>query len=363
MTDPNSRAFGGSSKLEHEGQKSLMQSLHSATRYLYSSSVMDAKALTQKRRGTHKQLNQLILSRLPRCLPPHTTQADIYANGLLHFAPIYASFEVAWQLLSDYEPTSELFLETAVVLSSLIHLNIPSLLRTERLRQDLSLLLQQPLEQVDVRFRHPDGRKARDFVRHIKHVACYKPHALIAHAWVLYMALFNGGRWIREQLSTARDMTWFSASDKTELTLRSGVNGVSTQDEAGLSFWHFEGDQDGDDIKEDFKARLVDVGSMLTEEHKADIVEEANEVFRRCIALVKELDDLLADKPSTQQRLDVETFRKADLKSSGQSWTITRLPEGLSQLPSMRAVATILLAIILAFGAHFVVTQPKVESG
>ena len=199
-----------------------------------------------------------------------------------------------------------------MVLSSLIHLHVPSLLRTKRLRQDLSLLLQQPTALIDVRLRHPDGQKAREFVRHVKDVACYKPHALIAYTWVMYMALFNGGRWIREQLSTARDLAWDLNKDALELT--TALKGDLSQDEIGLSFWQFEGVEDGDDIKTDYKARLVDVGTMLSPEHRADIVQEANEIFERCLGLVNEIDRSLASDVDNDHFLDVDAMRLADTK-------------------------------------------------
>ena len=234
-------------------------------------------------RPQHARLNQLIFARLPLALPPHSLAAQPYAQGLLRFASIYHAFESAWRILSEYEPASELPLETAVILSSLIHLHIPELARSDRLEEDLSLLLDAPRSEIADRIRHPVSQRTCDFVNHIRDVARNRPHALIAYSWVLYMALFNGGRWIREQLTTARDISWFPLSE-------SAVELSPEDNSTGLSFWYFDSDEDGDDIKADFSARLSEVGSMFSTDQKEDIIDEAKTVFERCAEMIEELD-------------------------------------------------------------------------
>ena len=317
------------------------------------------RMLTRSCRTHHTQLNQLILSRLPSCLPPAATHPSPYAFGLLHFAPIYSAFEAAWQLLSDFEPTSELSLETAVVLSSLIHLHNPSLLRTDRLRQDLALLLQQPAELIDVRLRHPDSRQAREFVRHIRDVACYKPHALIAYTWVMYMALFNGGKWIREQLSVARDLTWVLNQDAVELA--AAFTGGSDQTEVGLSFWHFESKDDGDDIKAEYKARLAEVGTMLSPNQKADIVHEANEIFERCINLVGEIDRTLS-LGSKDHPFDVATMREADSKRDRPVVFLRKLSDSTTSFGFLLFLIAFLLWTLLTIRSPFQLIRPILDS-
>ena len=245
------------------------------------------------------------------------------------------------------------------MLSSLIHLHMSSLLRTERLRQDLSILLQQPPELVDVKLRHPDGRQARDFVQHIKEVACYKPHALIAYSWVMYMALFNGGRWIREQLSAARDLSW--AMNKDALEFAGAYSGTLERNEAGLSFWHFEGTEDGDDIKAEFKARLMDVGTMLSPEQRADVVEEASEIFERCVGLIEEIDRSNAPGVSDGQQVDVHTIRMADMKRIRRASLIGSLLDWILQFELLRIFIAFLAWILLTIELSFGLVQPVLE--
>lgn len=97
-----------------------------------------------------------------------------------------------------------LFEETRKLLKDLY---LPGLLRSERLRDDIRHILgdtQTPL------FEHrQNGATAVErFTAHIHQVVQEKPHVLVAYAWVLYMALFAGGRYLRAQLQTAGAEFW-----------------------------------------------------------------------------------------------------------------------------------------------------------
>jgi heme oxygenase len=108
-------------------------------------------------------------------------------------------------------------------------------------------------------------------IEHIEQACTSTPHVLIAYAFVLYMALFNGGRWIRAELLKAQ---WGG----------------------GLDFWYFPGPDNGEGVKNEFKARLIDVQGLLTVEQRRDIVREAQDIFRNLLVLVEELDGLVAER-------------------------------------------------------------------
>ena len=135
------------------------------------------------------------------------------------------------------------------------------------------------------------GARLQGFIDHLEQKCAAKPHLLIAYAWVMYMALFNGGRWIRSQLVAARDSAWSLQESRDE---RSNSNTGNT---AGVSFWHFAGDEDGEDIKENFKNRLLDVEGLLSTEQKQDIIDEAQQIFLHSALLVEELDAIAAALP------------------------------------------------------------------
>ena len=112
------------------------------------------------------------------------------------------------------------------------------------------------------------------------------------------MAVFSGGRWIRAGLLQTPPDFWPAAqqqqqqaNDLTNEELdRDGEGGLKDR---GLSFWHFPGNQDGEDIKALFKARLADAEELFTPDERVDIIEEAKSIFALCASLVDELDVLV----------------------------------------------------------------------
>lgn len=176
------------------------------------------------------------------------------------------------------------------------------------------------------------GMLAR-FTAHIKKAVKANPHVLLAYAWVLYMALFSGGRYLRASLQTAGglgDEFWArdpspirpylitlqktgrlrrrgSSSSPSSLSLESSPHGHeergrkhSTRSEEeqtrifpGLQFFHFVGEEDGEDIKRDFKKRIADAESLLSDVEKEDIILEAQAIFNFMLELVDELDGVM----------------------------------------------------------------------
>ncbi|KAA6408675.1 MAG: hypothetical protein FRX48_07757 [Lasallia pustulata] len=241
----------------------------------------------------HTRLNRLISARLPLALPPHSNDPNAYAVGLLHFAPVYIVFESVWLALLNAPTLGKQGKQTLSTEEERIHkilerLYIPELRRTEGLCQDLAKLLDLPPDQIKGGMSRRGWPRVSEFAAHIEASASAKPHVLVAYAWVMYMALFNGGRWMRSELSAAGDRFWGSPSH----TL------VDEQDEGGsdacLNFFRFKGSQDGDGIKHDFKARLSEMEVLLKAEERLDIVREAQDIFIHCALLVEELDDAVA---------------------------------------------------------------------
>ncbi|OJD30461.1 heme oxygenase [Diplodia corticola] len=284
-------------------------------------------------RSLHTKLNRLITARLPLALPPHSASPRLYASGLLHFAHVYLTFESAWQDMSaahhnntnnpHHNPALSSLLEdpwisvctppspssssttatppspssttstpdtapSPALLTALAALLPPGLPRSRRLRRDLSALLNLRPVELDVRLataaNHKGSGVVAAYAAHIRGVCHARPHVLVAYAWVMYMAVFAGGRWIRGQLVEGGRGFWENSS--------SGVD-FDGLGERGLAFFGFEGDCDGEDVKGVFKERLGEVEGLLSEAQRAEVVEEARAVFEWSIALVEELDGLL----------------------------------------------------------------------
>ncbi|KAF2759176.1 heme oxygenase-like protein [Pseudovirgaria hyperparasitica] len=284
-------------------------------------------------RSQHTQLNRLITSRLPLCLPPHAASPTIYATGLSHFAHVFLTFESLFHdiaarssvsnpalstLLEDPwvhvptavdppsnarppTPTNEHDEDIQSFLAALLPRGMP---RSRRLLADLTYLTKKHPADLSASLARFPGDAVADFVLHIKETVACKPHVLVAYAWCFYMAVFSGGRWIRGQLTMVGCDFWLSTDpDSRSSTTDSQKPSFSA---LGLSFWNFDGDADGEDIKAAFKERLANADALITPDERADIIAEAQIIFGFCEDLVEELDDLLStpdDAPTPVERV------------------------------------------------------------
>jgi heme oxygenase len=233
-------------------------------------------------RKQHTELNRLIIDRIPYALPPKTTSPKIYALGLAAFAQIYLAFEHAFddlersQNASD-DPTPINNTHKQELQAWLSTLRPTSLKRSPRLKRDL-----QYLPELDrSAFTQTDNETAS----HILSLAASKPHVLVAYTWVMYMAIFSGGRWIRSQLASAEPEFWTSHTNAGPALAEKTPLGMP-----GFSFLSFDGEEDGEDIKVEYKKRLAEGESLLTAQEREDIMEASQELFERCISIVKKLD-------------------------------------------------------------------------
>ena len=217
-------------------------------------------------RSCHTALNRLIVARLPLCLPPHAASPATYAQGIATLGQIYLSFEQVWDECLASSTGSH---RTDDLLRQL---QMPSLSRTTRLNADLSLLALRIGSQEHLQ--SAEQEEVMRLTSRIRRVILQRPHLLMSYAWVMYMALFNGGRWIRDQLAWAGTEFWGTESFNIDC----------------LSFWEFAGDEDGDDIKHEFVTQFNVVAGALSERERQDVVDEAIQVFEACAQLVALLD-------------------------------------------------------------------------
>lgn len=207
-----------------------------------------------------------------------TLSPDLYGHGMSHILPIYSVFESSIFRASSSSSQDP---HLAIILRSL---HIDDLERTGRLQEDLALFGFPPPHGdamlVDNRLYPP---RLRSFLSHISTSTGAKPHILIAYTWVLYMALFSGGRYLRSQLRTANTEAWHIGPSP------------DIDPDAPLQFWCFAGDQDGEDLKTDFKARIKSLETLLTPEERREVVDEGIEIMKRMIAVVQEIATTAAE--------------------------------------------------------------------
>ncbi|KAI9649000.1 hypothetical protein NHQ30_001566 [Ciborinia camelliae] len=290
---------------------------------------------------------------------PYTTNPSIYVSGILHIAPIYITFESSWQSIIDApilpvslkdeqtrsdslgsisdsvdSQSSRVCSRTQSLLS---HLLLPGLLRSGRLQADIRTLTGIPDHKIKEQLKAvSDNGRLAEFIAHTKQSVQTNPHVLLAYAWVLYMALFSGGRYLRASLQAAGGFEDFWDRDPSPVrpyeTTRaskstlSSSNGHPEQEvrpsarsptrsecsqmmkKQGLQFFDFIGDEDGEDIKREFKRRIAEAEVLLTDGEKADIIKEAQAIFSFMVLMVSELDSICGSG-STEE--DMETAKSS----------------------------------------------------
>ena len=178
------------------------------------------------------------------------------------------------------------------------------LARSQRIKQDLQHLSGLHPTDLDVMLAQYPGDKVAEFCTHIRRSVGHKPHVLVAYAWCYYMAVFSGGRWIRQQLMRAGTDFWDSAAEEEGSPAHNG-----------LSLWFFPGEDDGDDIKKAFNERLLDAEALFTPDERVDIIEEAKQIFNFSAQLVQELDEQLGTDMQQLERLKRPAPPSDDLKT------------------------------------------------
>lgn len=244
----------------------------------------------------HTELNKLITARLPLALPPHAENPALYTLGIETFSSIYIAFESALQEIINKTLDSDLSIDVSLdaharhklaVRTCLATLVPPGLFRTKAIRQDLAFLNKHRIK-LSRECAPLSGLKAD-----IQSLAQETPHALVAYTWVMFMAIFSGGRWIRQQLRNAGPEFW--GHDDVSKTL-DGILPSPTivAADCGFTLFDFDGELDGEDIRADFKTRLGNVEALLTEKERAEVVSAAQRLFMGLIAVVHDLDEQAA---------------------------------------------------------------------
>ncbi|KAI4196981.1 MAG: hypothetical protein LQ346_003115 [Caloplaca aetnensis] len=106
------------------------------------------------------------------------------------------------------------------------------------------------------------------------------------------MALFSGGRYIRSKLRAGLAASMAS------------VASASADQPACLSFWEFPGEHDGEDLKIEYKSRVTAVSALLTEQERADIVDEGVKIMVLLTDVIREVAEIV---PRRALELALET--------------------------------------------------------
>lgn len=257
-------------------------------------------ALHAATRTCHTNLNKTITARLPLCLPPNAADPTAYYFGMLMFGHIYLTFEQAInEVMTETSENDETRDRHIRLLQTLSTERLP---RTETLKRDYKTLSDR------IRRRNPGiaiiekrvQKQAAESTRHILENIHSKPHLALAYTWTMYLALFNGGRWLYKQLESPGPGFW-----------QEPIN--TEQDEVviqALSFWRFETspqDPQAEQLKIEFKGKFEEASNMSTDEERDEVVGEVVGLFELCLNLIDGLDVIMADMShAAQQGLALE---------------------------------------------------------
>lgn len=238
-------------------------------------------------REKHNELNRLITSRTRLCLPPHTYTPQLYTLGLSVFCSVYTSFEHEWLHFLEHGKA-----DNARMVAILQIVYVPGLLRHKSLEHELASFMSLAPNVAT-------GEGTSQIVDASSHLIQSsirsKPHTVLAYAWVMYMALFNGGRMIRDQLLAAPPVFWEYSPIHFE-----GNEGTRVALTERLQFWYL-GDDDGKEMKEDFKKCFDMAADQLTTRERVDVVEEAIRIFEMLREMVGWLDAYTAARRDVSQ--------------------------------------------------------------
>ncbi|RDW75271.1 hypothetical protein BP6252_06413 [Coleophoma cylindrospora] len=312
-------------------------------------------------RSSHTQLNRLILARLPLAIPPYSLDPSTYAYGLLHIAPVYITFESLWERILD-EPGNFSVKASSQTYSILSRLRLPGLQRSRRLRADIEVLSGLPGKEVrDILHKISFHVKTSEFITHLTTSVGAKPHVLLAYAWVMYMALFAGGRHLRAFLYNAGTDFWARSPGKQPGNVPQSHTLSGAAVAPGLQFFQFPGEEDGEDIKRQFKERFAESETLLSHAEKHDIVQEARHIFAFMVDIIGELDRGCGSVDvnlAETEKTDVPTaLRSQDIAFTAREWrskiqvslSDQQMQRGLSIIQALRVRVHLELARIRRF--------------
>ncbi|KAK3081725.1 hypothetical protein LTS18_003396 [Coniosporium uncinatum] len=244
--------------------------------------------------GLHEQLSDLIIDGLPNALPPISKDTRAFAAGLASFGMIYLTYEACWDDVVASIDESEK--HSSKVTGFLATVRPKGIERTTRIKRDLDYMRSAD-ESLSLLCDGTEGPKQKAFRKHIQSTVSSNPHTLYAYAWCMYMAVFAGGRYIREELAKAGNDFW-----RHHGVSSFGSTKPAPLDRLGYSFLSFDGDDDGLSIETEFKKRLHEAGDIFTDAEKDDVVAESKKIFYLTMDLIREMDERI--KPDSASKAD-----------------------------------------------------------
>ena len=216
----------------------------------------------------HASLEDIVMTHFRKSLSPAASTPLLYAKGLSYFLVIFCKLDLA--------------------LSSNPVLYDARLQRTPGLNADISHINEDFQEVGDKKPKFEVQEwtpELKDFNKSLGDRMHGKPHLLLAHAWVFYLAIFSGGRYMKASLDTSFQSAWLPRLEDDE---------QRRIPDDYLQFWTFGSSiEESEEIRSFFKKSFEEVAKTLSTEQREEIVVEAGIIMDRLAGIVQELEGLL----------------------------------------------------------------------
>lgn len=213
-------------------------------------------------------------------------------------------------------------------------LQVSGLARSEKLKHDLELLakrLKLPPSYADIGkgtnteiFEAVRGA-AKQYTSHISRNITEKPYLAMAYAWTMYLAMFNGGRYLLRVLAAAGSDFWLENMDAEQQE--------TSQEVEALSFWKFDAathaDPEANKLKFEFKTRFDEASELLNDTERAEVVQEAKTIFETCVNMITFLDEYMADQKDQLEAV-AQQAAAGEVSSSWFGQAATSMWQGLA---------------------------------
>lgn len=216
----------------------------------------------------HAFLEDIVMSHFRKCLFPAASTPLLYAKGLSYFLLIFCKLDLVLRnndLLYDQK-----------------------LERTPGLNADI-LRINADFQEADKRL-ELDVQEwtpaLKDFSRRMGEQIYEKPYLLLAHAWVFYLAIFSGGKYMKASLHMSFQNAWLQQLEEGDKTRPCA--------DTYLRFWTFGNSvQESEEIRSNFKKRFKEVAKTLSIEQREEVVDEARGIMDSLFGIIQELGVLL----------------------------------------------------------------------
>ena len=243
----------------------------------------------------HASLESIVMSNFRKCLYPSASTPLLYAKGLSYFLGIYSNLDLAIHGHVIAPPGRPVPMNYTYLLErraseseedaseKMFPLFDQCLMCAYALNEDVCRI-EEAWKIMEPERLHPRTTPLlTSLTTDMSQRMLNKPHLMMSYAWIFYLAIFSGGRYMRASLQRSFDEAWLSRLDPEVEKRQAGY----------LVFWTFGRDeQESDEVRATFKRNFEGMAGKLDEDQREEVVKEAVEIMDRLIEIIEDLGQL-----------------------------------------------------------------------